>query len=47
MCSFGAMYFDEDDYQQKKAQEDFYKKNSTTWDYYSGLPNPMAYVEQE
>lgn len=47
MCSPGVMYSDEDDYQQKKAQEDFYKKASPTWDYYSGLPNPMAYVDQE
>lgn len=43
MCSSGAMYIDEDDYQKKKAEEDFYNKVDEKWDYYSGLPNPRAY----
>lgn len=43
MCSFGAMYLDEDEYEKKKADKDFYNKVDPQWDYYSGLPNPRAY----
>lgn len=43
MCLSGAMYLDEDQYEKQKAEEKFYKKQSETWDYYSGLPNPRAY----
>ena len=39
MCLSGAMYYDEDEYDD----EEFYNKNSKEWDYYSGLPNPKAY----
>ena len=39
MCLSGAMYYDEDEYDD----EEFYNKNSKDWDYYSGLPNPKAY----
>lgn len=42
MCTSGAMYLDEDDYSQQKDKE-FYNKNSNSWDYYSGLPNPKSY----
>ena len=42
MCLSGVMYLDEDEFEQKKDRE-FYDKNSDTWDYYSGLPNPKAY----
>ena len=42
MCLSGAMYLDEDQYEKQKAEEKFYKKQSETWDYYSGLPNPKA-----
>lgn len=45
MCSGGAMYGDEDQYEKEKADKDFYNKNSDKWDYYSGLPGPNAYVE--
>ena len=43
MCLNGAMYLDEDQYEKQKTEEKFYKKQSETWDYYSGLPNPRAY----
>ena len=42
MCSSGAMYLDEDEYELNKDNI-FYNKNSEKWDYYSGLPNPRAY----
>ena len=42
MCLSGAMYLDEDEYLQNK---EFYNKNASKWDYYSGLPNPSAYEE--
>ena len=45
MCSSGAMYLDEDDYNQQKDKE-FYNKNSDKWDYYSGLPNPSSYEQR-
>jgi len=44
MCLSGAMYLDEDEFEQKKDKE-FYDKNSEEWDYYSGLPNPKAYEQ--
>lgn len=47
MCSFGAMYMDEDSYLQEKEKDKFYKKQSENWDYYSGLPNPKAYESRE
>ena len=38
MCMSGVMYeFEEED--------DFYNKTDDKWDYYSGLPNPLSYVE--
>ena len=43
MCLSGAMYLDEDHYDQVKSEEKFYTKTSEDWDYYSGLPNPKAY----
>lgn len=42
MCLSGAMYLDEDDFEQKTSK-DFYDKVDEEWDYYSGLPNPKAY----
>jgi len=39
MCLSGAMYHDFED----EDCDEFYKKNSKDWDYYSGLPNPKAY----
>lgn len=49
MCSSAIMYLDEDDYLKQKEVdnivETFYKTESDTWDYYSGLPNPKAYEE--
>ena len=44
MCLSGAMYLDEDEFEQKK-DKDFYNKSSDKWDYYSGLPNPKAYEQ--
>lgn len=43
MCSSGAMYFEEDVYLKEEMDKNFYKMESETWDYYSGLPNPKAY----
>lgn len=43
MCLSGAMYLDEDHYDQVESEEKFYTKTSEDWDYYSGLPNPKAY----
>lgn len=40
MCSSGAHYIDEDQYEK---DNNFYNKNSDKWDYYSGLPNPKFY----
>lgn len=49
MCISGAMYMDEDHYEQeqekKRKEKEFYTKNSFTWDYYSNLPNPKSYEE--
>lgn len=45
MCSFGAMYLDEDQYEKEKADKEFYNKVDKKWDYYSGLPSPSAYEE--
>ena len=45
MCLNGAMYLDEDQYEKKKSEENFYNKTAENWDYYSGLPNPKAYEE--
>ena len=43
MCSSGAMYVDEDQYEIERTDKEFYDKKSDKWDYYSGLPNPKAY----
>lgn len=47
MCIGGFMYLDEDDYQQQKDKEKFYNKRDQNWDYYSGLPGVMSYVEDD
>jgi len=44
MCMSGAMYVDEDIYDEEK---EFYNKNSEEWDYYSGLPNPKFYESND
>jgi len=43
MCTSGAMYQSEEEYEKKKSKERFYNKVDDKWDYYSGLPNPRAY----
>jgi hypothetical protein len=45
MCSSAIMYLDEDEFLKEQGDNTFYKKESDTWDYYSGLPNPKAYEE--
>ena len=49
MCISGIMYLDQDHYEQvmkeKAEREKFYKKEQEDWDYYSGLPSPLAYQE--
>ena len=43
MCSSGAMYVDEDQYEKELYKKKFYSRQDDKWDYYSGLPNPSAY----
>ena len=44
MCLSGIMYLDEDQFEKKKAEKDFYNKADKNWDYYSGLPSPSLYT---
>ena len=43
MCISGAMYVDEDHYEQEMEKEKLYSKSSDNWDYYSGLPSVKTY----
>ena len=46
MCSSGAMYIDLEDEELEQLDKKFYNKTAEKWDYYSGLPNPKAYVTE-
>lgn len=47
MCQSAAHYIDEDQWEKQQKDKKFYNKNSETWDYYSGLPNPKAYEQEQ
>jgi len=47
MCSSGAHYIDEEHYEEQQKKKKFYNKVDDKWDYYSGLPNPMYYMDSE